>query len=240
MSAAWRREVPELGARGEIRTHDPDDDAPPGSVTLRVLRGVAHGVLARQLVGNLSVDAGEIGDLVREERPSAGFLGELPHHEFRFLETLGRDAGSLARREGRWSRSRSRTVSRGPALPRTAAGSRCPRRPTARRWPDGESRRCSSRRLSSGPSARYRRRCTTRSSRRPTSGGSPVRARPKLLVKLWRTTTRLSKSTTSARSCCRSRLAKPMAASCAVCSFVLHARAGVDAEARARSAGSCG
>ena len=54
----------------------------------RVPRRVADRVLARQLVGNLAVDVGELGDLSREERAAAGFLRELPHHELGFLEAL--------------------------------------------------------------------------------------------------------------------------------------------------------
>ena len=124
------------------------------------------------------------------------------------------------RPRGRWRRSRSPTAWPGRAPPRTAAGSTCPRRPTARRSPGAGSRRRSSRRSSSDPSARCRSRCTATSSRRPTSCGSPARARPALLVKVCRMMTRLSKLTISARSCGRRRLAKPIAASCAIGSRV--------------------
>ena len=78
------------------------------------------------------------------------------------------------------------------------------------------------------PSARCRPRCRATWSRRPTSCGSPARARAALFVKFCSTTTRLSKSMTSARSCGRSRCAKPIAASCAVGSFVFHAGARVE------------
>src|SRR5581483_7294001 len=81
-----RREVAELGARGGVRAVDADHDAAPGAVAFRVARGVADDVLARQLVGDLAVDAVEVRQLVREEGAAARLLRELPQDELRFLE----------------------------------------------------------------------------------------------------------------------------------------------------------
>src|SRR4051812_18130742 len=97
MSVRGRREVSQFGACLQARACDAHDDAPPRAVALRVARGVADRVLARQLVGNLPVDAGELRQLVREERPRAGFLRELAEHELRFLEPLRRRAGAVRR-----------------------------------------------------------------------------------------------------------------------------------------------
>src|SRR5687768_17526767 len=78
-----------LRPRRGIRAGHLDDHAPPGPVALLVLRRIADGVLARQLVRYLRVDAREILEAVREERTAAGFLGELTHDEFRLAESLG-------------------------------------------------------------------------------------------------------------------------------------------------------
>ncbi len=59
----------------------------PSRFALR--RRITEGVLARQLIGDLRVDAGQLRRLRREERAPAGFLRELPQHEFGFLESLG-------------------------------------------------------------------------------------------------------------------------------------------------------
>ena len=92
-----RREVALLGPRRHARPGHADDDAAPGAVALRVPRRVADRVLARELVGDLAVDAGQLGDLRREERAAAGFLRELAQHELGFLEALGRRAGAVGR-----------------------------------------------------------------------------------------------------------------------------------------------
>src|ERR1041385_5281900 len=83
-----RAEISLLRPGRRPRTRRLHDDPAPGAVALGVLRRVADRVLARELVGNLPVDAVQLGDLVREERPAAGLLGELPHHELRFLAEL--------------------------------------------------------------------------------------------------------------------------------------------------------
>src|SRR5262245_35117953 len=68
---AWG-EITLLGARRRARAIGAHDDAPPRTIPLRVLRRVADRVLARELVRNLAVDAGELVDVVREERAPAG------------------------------------------------------------------------------------------------------------------------------------------------------------------------
>src|SRR5262249_61847783 len=83
----WR-EVALLGARRGIRPIHPNDHSAPRAVTLRILRGVPDGVLTGQLVGNLSVNAGEVRQLLRQEQPSAGLLRELAQDELRFFEAL--------------------------------------------------------------------------------------------------------------------------------------------------------
>src|SRR5438093_13470514 len=92
------REIPLFGSRLKLGAVDADDDAAPGPVALRVTRGVAEGVLTRQLVGDLTVDFRQIAHLTREERPSARFLGELAQRKFSFLEpfALGCVAGTQA------------------------------------------------------------------------------------------------------------------------------------------------
>ena len=67
-----------------------------------ILRRVADGVLAGELVGNLRVDAVQVFDLGREERASAGFLRELAHDEFRFTKSAG--AGVVAAQRDRVDR----------------------------------------------------------------------------------------------------------------------------------------
>src|SRR6185436_9730949 len=83
-----RAEVSLLGPRRHPGTRRLDHDAAPGAVALRVLRRIADSVLARELVGNLSVDPAQLGELVREERTAACLLRELLEHELRFLEQL--------------------------------------------------------------------------------------------------------------------------------------------------------
>ena len=86
-----------LGPRRHARTGHADDDAAPRAVALRVARGVADRVLAGELVGDLAVDAGQLRQLVREERRGPGFLRELAQHELRLLEPFGGRAGTVGR-----------------------------------------------------------------------------------------------------------------------------------------------
>src|SRR6476469_7045464 len=69
-----------LGARGGVRLVGAHDDPPPGAVALRVARRVADHVLARELVGDLPVDAGQLVRGAREEHPAARLLRELAQH----------------------------------------------------------------------------------------------------------------------------------------------------------------
>src|SRR5262245_14529123 len=52
---AWR-EVALLGARDGVLAAAADNEAPPGAVAPRIARGVAERVLARQFVGDLTVN----------------------------------------------------------------------------------------------------------------------------------------------------------------------------------------
>src|SRR5437868_11886992 len=83
-----RSEIALFRASRRARTR-PYHHAAPRAVALRVLRRVADRVLARQLVGNLCVDAVQLGELVREKCPASGLLRHLAQDEFRFLEQLG-------------------------------------------------------------------------------------------------------------------------------------------------------
>ena len=83
-----RREIALLGSRGEVRPVDAHDDPAPGAVALRVLRGVADRVLARQLLGDLRVDVRRARRPARGRRRAPGFLRQLPEDELRFLEAL--------------------------------------------------------------------------------------------------------------------------------------------------------
>src|SRR5689334_4947067 len=94
-SVRRRREVALLGSRGKVGAVDADHDTPPRAVALRVAGRVADRVLARQLVGDLSVDAVQIRELTREERTAACFLGELAQHELGFLEAAGTASAEL-------------------------------------------------------------------------------------------------------------------------------------------------
>src|SRR5262245_33055812 len=73
-----RTEIPLLRARHGVGTIGANHHAPPRAVAPRVLRRVAHRVLARQLVGNLPVDVRELAHFLREECAAARFLGQLP------------------------------------------------------------------------------------------------------------------------------------------------------------------
>src|SRR5262245_48845611 len=75
-----------LGARGNARPIDPDDHAAPRAIALGVAGAVADGVLARQLLGDLLVNGGELRHRVRKECSPAGLLGELPKDELRLPE----------------------------------------------------------------------------------------------------------------------------------------------------------
>src|SRR3954462_13972076 len=86
LGPASRSVVPLLGARGGVRLVRADDDAPPGAVALRIARRVADHVLARELVGDLSVDAGQLVGRVREEHAATGLLRELAQHVVRLIE----------------------------------------------------------------------------------------------------------------------------------------------------------
>ena len=67
-----RPEVPRLvRAVAPVAIHA-DRQAPPGAVSLRVLRHVPDDVLVGQFVGDLPVDAGQVLDAGREERAAAG------------------------------------------------------------------------------------------------------------------------------------------------------------------------
>src|SRR5215217_7456290 len=90
-------EVAKLGSRRQVRAVHTDHDAAPRAVTLRVARSVTDGVLARQFVRDLSVDAGQFGELTGEERPRAGFLRELTQNELGLLEPLGRRSRAVGR-----------------------------------------------------------------------------------------------------------------------------------------------
>src|SRR3954454_18533687 len=85
-----RREVSLLGAGRQAWPGDANDDAAPRPVALRVPRRIANRVLARELVGDLSVDARQFRELVGEERAGACLLRELTQDELGFLESLGR------------------------------------------------------------------------------------------------------------------------------------------------------
>src|SRR6266852_2981511 len=84
------REVSLFGARAQAWPGHAHNNSAPGAVALRILRRVADDVLARELVGNLTVDARQIRELRGEERTAARFLRELPQHELGFLEALAR------------------------------------------------------------------------------------------------------------------------------------------------------
>ena len=104
---ARRREVPELGPGRQLTSVDADDDTTPTAVASRIARRVADGVLARQLVGDLAVDLGEVEHLIGEEGAPAGFLRELPQGELGFFEALalGRVGAAQADRVDRGFRT---------------------------------------------------------------------------------------------------------------------------------------
>src|SRR5215203_258080 len=81
-----RRVVTLFGPRGRIRDRYAHNDAPPRAVALGIPGGVPEGVLARQLVGDLAVDACQLRDLPREEDAAAGLLRQLTQHELRIAE----------------------------------------------------------------------------------------------------------------------------------------------------------
>src|SRR5919108_1054347 len=85
MSGRWRV-VALFRAGSHIGLIHANDDTPPGAVAFGVTRGVADCVLARELLGDLSVDVGELANLTREKHPAAGLLRELPQHEIRLVE----------------------------------------------------------------------------------------------------------------------------------------------------------
>ena len=174
-ATAGRREVALLGARRRAPAGStPHDDAAPRAVALRVLRGVADRVLARQLVRDLAVDARcrSSTRFGKNVRPPVSWASCRSTNSAS-LNPLS-PTGSVGRPQADRVDRRFRPLRPVPAPPRTAAGSRCPRRPRAATmaW-----RRISSdaraRRPSSGPSARCRRRCTATSTRRPRSCGWP-------------------------------------------------------------------
>src|SRR4051794_34499755 len=84
-SPRCRRVIAALGAWGEVRLRHLDDDTAPGTVALRILRRVAERVLARELVGDLSVHAVQILDLRGEVRLAASLLRQLAHDELRLM-----------------------------------------------------------------------------------------------------------------------------------------------------------
>src|SRR3954451_6501928 len=62
------------------------DDPPPSAIALGIPRAVAERVLTGQFVGNLTIHAGQLGDLPGEKYPSSGLLGQLAQHELRIAE----------------------------------------------------------------------------------------------------------------------------------------------------------
>src|SRR5262245_50930441 len=91
-----RGEISLFRPRHQVRPGDPHDDPTPGAVALAVLRRITDRVLAGELVGRLPVYTDQLRELVREKRPPAGLLCELPEHELRFVESFRRARGVLA------------------------------------------------------------------------------------------------------------------------------------------------
>src|SRR3954454_24246838 len=85
-SLVHRAEVALLRARGEVGAGGADDDAAPLAVTAWIARRVGQRVLRRLFVGDLRVDALELGGAGREERAAARLLGDLLEHELGFGE----------------------------------------------------------------------------------------------------------------------------------------------------------
>src|SRR5687767_6381646 len=79
-SGGWS-EIPLFCACRGVWRCDTHHDAPPGAVTLGIARRVAQRVLARQLVGDLAVDARQLGNVAGEEHAPAGLLCQLAQHE---------------------------------------------------------------------------------------------------------------------------------------------------------------
>src|SRR5262245_6914801 len=97
MVSARRREIPLLGTWHCVLPIDAHDHPAPGAVALRVARCVANCVLARELVGNLTVDARQLADLCRKKRPPASLLRQLAEHELGFLDSFVAGGARLGR-----------------------------------------------------------------------------------------------------------------------------------------------
>src|SRR5262245_25013699 len=70
----FRDLVTRLGAGAYIRFVYADEDATEAAVALRIVRGIAERVLAREFLRDGTVDAGKLGDIRREKRTGAGLL----------------------------------------------------------------------------------------------------------------------------------------------------------------------
>src|SRR4029079_5661765 len=84
-SARWSV-VALLGARGGVLVVGAHDDPSPGAVAFWIARRVADHVLARELVGDLPVNAGQLVRGAREENAAAGLLREPAAHRGPLVE----------------------------------------------------------------------------------------------------------------------------------------------------------
>ena len=76
-----RNLVAGTGACAHVGLIDPHEDASKRAVPPRVIGGVAQRVLVGELLRDEAVDAGQLRDVTREERPRAGLLRERFHRE---------------------------------------------------------------------------------------------------------------------------------------------------------------